>query len=202
MPRALGAGLVVLGLLAALGSVVYLVAEPAGDWIDKAPSSLHRLEGQLRDFKEPMERVNRATREVEKLTDVDGEGAGPVEVDRRNLSGTLLQHTGRVVAGGAVVLVLLYFLLASGDLFLRKVIRVLPTLAYFALTAAEGYFLTPLILGRRLTLNPVMILLSLLLWGWLWGAVGAVLAVPLLASFKIVCDRVRPLKPLGELLEG
>lgn len=78
----------------------------------------------------------------------------------------------------------------------------LPPLAYLALTGLEGYFLTPLLVGRRLTLNPLAILLGLIFWGWLWGVVGAILAVPILASFKIFCDHIGRLKPLGELLGG
>ena len=214
-----------------------------------------------------------------------------VPVDMPLLSVALLRRASGVAAGLAVVLVLLYFLLASGNLFLRKLIRILPTLAdkkravdiarqlqrdlsrylgtvtliniglgvavgvamhflelpnpmlwgtmatvlnfvpylgamvgvvviagvslltldsvgqaaipplvYFSCTALEGYFVTPMILGRSLTLNPVMILLSLLLWGWLWGIVGAVLAVPMLAVFKILCDHIKGMQPLGEFL--
>jgi predicted PurR-regulated permease PerM len=78
----------------------------------------------------------------------------------------------------------------------------LPPLVYFLLTAIEGYFLTPIIVGRQLTLNPFVILLGLFLWGWMWGIPGAVLAVPMLASFKIVCDHIPPLTPVGEFLGG
>src|SRR3546814_8935675 len=66
---------------------------------------------------------------------------------------------------------------------------VLPPAAFLTLTTIEGQFLTPLALGRRLTLNPVVLFLALLFWGWLWGVPGLLLAVPLLAAFQIVCDR-------------
>jgi predicted PurR-regulated permease PerM len=79
---------------------------------------------------------------------------------------------------------------------------ILPPIVYFLLTALEGYFITPVIVGRRLTLNPVVILMGLFLWGWIWGIPGAVLAVPMLASFKIVCDHIPPLTPVGEFLGG
>ena len=68
------------------------------------------------------------------------------------------------------------------------------------ITAIEGNFLTPMLLGRSLTLNPVAILISLMFWGWMWGIVGVVLAVPLLATIKIFCDHIEPLAPLGEFL--
>ncbi len=73
----------------------------------------------------------------------------------------------------------------------------LPPLVYFLLTAAEGYLITPHIIGRRLTLNPVMILLGLIFWGWMWGIVGAIVAVPLLVSFKILCDHIPQLGTHG-----
>ncbi|HEX6202643.1 MAG TPA: AI-2E family transporter, partial [Thermoanaerobaculia bacterium] len=275
VPEWVGAGVVTLALLAALVGSVYLLLDPALDWLDRAPASLERVAERLEGLRGPVEQVNRATQEVERLT---GGGAGQprtVQVEGQSLSGALLEHATSIVAGVAVMLALLYFLLASGDLFLRKLIRVLPTfddkkravdiaralqsdvsvylstitliniclgvavgtamhlldmpnpmlwgvlatvlnfipylgaivgivvmaivavltfdtpgqvvlppLAYFLLTSAEGYFVTPTILGRRLTLNPVMILLGLIFWGWLWGIAGAVLAVPMLASFK------------------
>ena len=47
--------------------------------------------------------------------------------------------------------------------------------------------------GRSLTLNPVMIFLSMLLWGWIWGVVGALMAVPILMTVKIICDHIESL---------
>lgn len=78
----------------------------------------------------------------------------------------------------------------------------LPSLCYLGIHVAEGEIITPLILARRFTVNPVAVLLGLLFWYWMWGVEGAVLAVPLLAITKIICDRVRPLRALGHLLEG
>jgi predicted PurR-regulated permease PerM len=71
---------------------------------------------------------------------------------------------------------------------------------YFALHFIEAYFVTPTILGRRLALNPVMIFVWLIFWGWVWGVIGAVLAVPILAVLKIVSDHFKSLAPLGEFL--
>lgn len=291
VPEWLGAGIVTLALLGVMAGSVYLLLDPALEWLDRAPASLARVADRLEGLRGPVEQVNRATQEVERLA---GGGAGEprtVQVEGQSLSGALLDQTAAILGGVAVMLALLYFLLASGDLFLRKLIRVLPTfedkkravdiaralqtdvsvylstitliniclgvavgtamhfldmpnpmlwgvlatvlnfipylgavigigvmaivavltfdtpgqvvlppLAYFALTSAEGYFLTPMILGRRLTLNPVVILLGLIFWGWLWGITGAVLAVPMLASFKIFCDHIGPLAPIGEFL--
>lgn len=294
VPQGLGAGIVVLALVGVSLGSGYLLLEPAGDWIDRAPSSMERIEAKLRRLKEPVAQMNRATEQVEKLTAVGGSAApreGNVQVQRTTLTDQLVSRAQQFVAGVVVMLVLLYFLLASGDMFLRKLIRVLPTLddkkravdiarqlqvdislylstitviniglgvcvgvamhllglpnpilwgvlatllnyipylggmigivilgfvaaltfdtpgqialpplVYFLLTAGEGYFVTPMVLGKRLTLNPVVILLGLIFWGWLWGVVGAVLAVPVLVSIKILCDHIPPLSSVGEFL--
>jgi predicted PurR-regulated permease PerM len=60
--------------------------------------------------------------------------------------------------------------------------------------------ITPMVLGRGLLLNPVAIFIAIMLWGWLWGIIGVLLAVPLLASFKIICERVEPLHGVAEFL--
>jgi predicted PurR-regulated permease PerM len=77
----------------------------------------------------------------------------------------------------------------------------LPPLVFLALTTLEGQLLTPMIVGRRLTLNPLVVFLSVVAWGWLWGVAGALLAVPLVAVFKIVLDRTGHLKLLRAAME-
>lgn len=71
---------------------------------------------------------------------------------------------------------------------------------FYAITSLEGSVITPLILGRRLTLNPVVLFLWLALWSWMWGLVGSLIAVPLLSAIRIVCDHFESLHPLGEFL--
>ncbi len=78
----------------------------------------------------------------------------------------------------------------------------LPPAAYLAIHIIEGEAVTPYLVARRFTLNPVLVIGSLIFWDWLWGIPGALLAVPLLAMFKIVCDRVRPLMAIGHFIEG
>ncbi|MGE3521300.1 MAG: AI-2E family transporter [Candidatus Dadabacteria bacterium] len=77
---------------------------------------------------------------------------------------------------------------------------ILPPLAYFIINGIEGNFVTPFILGRRLVMNPIVIFLSLLVWGWLWGVPGALIAVPIVVILKIICDNTESLKPVGEFL--
>jgi predicted PurR-regulated permease PerM len=63
-----------------------------------------------------------------------------------------------------------------------------------------GNFLEPLILGRSVNLSPTIAFLSLLAWGWLWGGIGMIIAVPATAIIKFVCDQAPPLKPVGQLM--
>jgi predicted PurR-regulated permease PerM len=71
---------------------------------------------------------------------------------------------------------------------------------YLLFATLEGNFITPWVMGRSLTLNPVMVLLSLSFWGWMWGIAGIILAVPILAAFKIFCAHVKPIEPIAEFL--
>jgi predicted PurR-regulated permease PerM len=65
-------------------------------------------------------------------------------------------------------------------------------LLYLGFTTLEGHFITPAIMGRRLTLNPLTVFLSLVFWTWLWGPVGAFLAVPILIVLLVVSNHVFP----------
>ncbi len=65
-------------------------------------------------------------------------------------------------------------------------------LIFLALATLEGHFITPSIMGRRLTLNPLTVFLSLAFWAWLWGPAGAFLAVPLLIVALVVSDHLFP----------
>ena len=78
---------------------------------------------------------------------------------------------------------MLYSKNASLDVFL-------PALTFAGMTIVEGNFITPLIQGRSMRLSPIAILLWLLIWGWLWGIPGALLAVPMLTCTKLICERV------------
>lgn len=67
----------------------------------------------------------------------------------------------------------------------------LPAICFACITAVEGNLITPWILGRRMRVSPIAILIWLLIWGWLWGVPGALLAVPMLTSAKLIAERVR-----------
>ena len=292
IPNALGAALVVFGVLGGLGWGVYELSGPAYEWAQKAPQTMRRLERKLREFKKPVQTMSKATEQVEKITQVGGrQPAQTVQVTTETLGERMFSQATELVSGGVVMFILLFFLLASGDLFLRKLIRVLPSLAdkkkaveiarqiqtdvssylvtitainlalglavwgiltflgvpnpllwgvlaavtnyipylgallmiavlamvgfltfesntqammvplsFVGLNILESYIVTPLVLGHRLTLNPVVIFLGLTFWGWLWGITGALLAVPIMVVVKIFCDHTEPLQPIGEFL--
>lgn len=295
LPEPVGAAILVLALAAMSVCAVYLLFDPGKRWIESAPQVLRQAEFKLRGFKRSVQQVTEAAAKVDEIT----------RLDRKEDSGTQVVTTeprlaSRVVAGTqstlpsvAATIVLLYFLLASGDLFLRKLVRVTPGLerrrravriaraiqvnlgrylitvscinaglglvtgmalyllgmpnpvlwgvmvailnfmpyigaavslvvlstvafltfdslgqvlavpaVFFALTAFEGQILTPVLTGRRLALNPVAIFLSMLFWGWLWGVVGALIAVPILMVIKVLCEYLEPLGPVGEFIGG
>ena len=76
----------------------------------------------------------------------------------------------------------------------------LPAAIYLSIHIVEGQLVTPTLLARQLTLNPVVVIIALLFWYWMWGVAGALLAVPMLSTFKIVCDRIEPLAAVGHFL--
>ncbi len=292
VPRLLAAAFVVLATVSLIGAGITALAGPAQSWIEKGPTSIHKLEHRFFAGRRPLENIQKATDQLEEATQ-STRRAGPQEVRvvQPALTDLLLSGTPQAVASIFSVIILVYFLLASGDVFLRKLVTVIPTfhdkkraveitrqietdisfyllsftsvnvglgvamavvtallgipnpLLWGALVAVLNFVpyvgaltsvailamvgvqtfdslaqalaaptillvlvdvsaevITPFVLGRGLQLNPVAIFIAILLWGWLWGIVGVLLAVPLLASFKIICERVDPLHPIAEFL--
>jgi predicted PurR-regulated permease PerM len=72
--------------------------------------------------------------------------------------------------------------------------------AYALVNGIEGLVVTPLVLGRRMRLNPVAVFVSILLWSWLWGIPGALLAVPVLATVKVIAESHPALAPVDQFL--
>jgi predicted PurR-regulated permease PerM len=71
---------------------------------------------------------------------------------------------------------------------------------FAVITFIESYFVTPMTLSKSLQLSPLAVILSVLFWGWLWGIPGGLMAAPLLAVAKIICDQFEVTKPLGVFL--
>lgn len=298
VPTPAAAALVLLSLLIATGFGVYRLSTPASDWLERAPRTLRQAEYRLRGLRESVQKVQEAAKQAEELTQTDGltdtDGQPreqEVTVRQETMTESLTSGARAAVVGGAIMLFLLFFMLASGDLFLRKLARVLPEFrhrrnavaiarrierevsrylftmsainvglgcaiglamwwlempnpilwgvmagvlnfvpyigplvgvvitgvvalveleatghaaavpaVYLLLNGLEGYLVTPLVMGKRLALNPVALLVGVIFWGWLWGIPGALLAVPLVAILKIVSDHIESLRPLGEFL--
>ena len=286
-----GAAIILFSLLGLLVYGMSRLAEPAAAWLEKAPYSLQQLRQKLLPLKKPMEKVARASGEIDKLTSPDQTQAKPVVVKRSLIADAFLTQTPEFLASSVVMFILLYFLLAYDGVFLAKITRSIPRLtdkkravsivreiemqisrylltitliniglgtavgvtvyllglpnpimwgvlvavlnfvpylgaitgiicmtlgavlsfdslgyamlfpaSYLLLAALEGYFITPMVLGRSLTLNPVVILIALAFWGWMWGISGMILAVPILATFKIFCDHIEPMVPIAEFM--
>jgi predicted PurR-regulated permease PerM len=295
IPEPAGAALIVAALTAALGVGLYQLFEPATEWLSSMPRVVQQVERKLVKVRKSMQEVSKAAEKVEELTsgDVRPKQSKQVVSSQPSLMARIWGGTQSILVSAGATLVLLFFILASGDLFLRKVVRVLPTLTdkktavavarniqsaigrylftitcinialglatagamqllgmpnallwgvmvalfnyvpyigpavsgtvltavafltfdqageilmvplvYFTLETIEGQFVTPIMTGRSLTLNPVMIFLSMLLWAWIWGVIGALMAVPILMTFKIFCDHIDALGGIGEFLSG
>ena len=96
---------------------------------------------------------------------------------------------------GVILALLPPFFVGIGHLSWPKVTWI--ALGVFTLHIVSLNVLYPKFLGGRLRLNPLALTIALLVWAWLWGAAGLVLAVPITAGMKIVCDHVESLKPFG-----
>jgi predicted PurR-regulated permease PerM len=71
---------------------------------------------------------------------------------------------------------------------------------FLVLTTLEGQLVTPIVLGRRMSLNPLVTAVALMVGAWVWGVVGLLIAVPVLATVKIFCEHTKELSPVAELL--
>ena len=95
-----------------------------------------------------------------------------------------------------IIIMLLMGLVAFDDWH-----ALVPAGIYLALHTLEGQFLTPIVLGRQMRVSPLVLILTLMVFGWLWGIVGLLLAVPLLVCVKLVLGRIEGLDGWAKLLE-
>jgi predicted PurR-regulated permease PerM len=294
VPPAAGAALVMLVLVGGAAAAAYGLAGPTERWVSTAPEMLGHAASKLRSFVRPVQKAATAADQMERVTAVNTDArAREVVIKGPGLGQRLFGTTESVAATIVEVLLLLYFLLAAGDLFLQKLIKALPRmrdrekavelaraversisaylltvatinvaegmivgvamwllgmptpalwgamvaalefipyigaftttvvltvvatatfdsatralavpLTYVVINFLQGNLITPLVMSRRLTLNPVAVFLSLAFWWWAWGVPGAFLAVPMLAVFKICCDHLEPLAQVGEFIGG
>lgn len=183
----LGAGLVVLGLVGLVGLGVYELSGPVQSWAASAPETLGKAQTRLRAVMRPLERVSRTAEQVESAASGVGGSEPPQEVVVRGpgLVARIFGTTQRFATGMMEVLVLLYFLLAAGDLFLQKLVKVLPNLrdkrkavgiARATESAISTYLVTALLMNLA---EGVVVALAMYLLGMpnpvLWGALVVVL---------------------------
>ena len=291
IPPSLSAAVVVLVLVSGVSIGFFQLGRPAVTWVNAAPQHMAELRQRVQRILPRVARFSDAAAAVSSLgTEEEQKKTTTVEVKASRVPATFLNWTGTLLAGIGETLVLLYLLLASGDLFLQKLVRVMPTLRdkkraveisheiqqnisnylfsvalinvglgvavsaglyftgvpnaamwgmlvallnfvpyfgpvvgiilltavglltfdtlwqavlppawYLLLHVLEANLITPILLGRRFTLNPVVIFVSLIFWTWLWGIPGALLSVPILVSIKVVCGRVAATSPVNEL---
>lgn len=130
LPRPFSAALILLTLLAVLGLGLHSTMDPAREWLGKAPRKLRQVERKVKKLLRPVEEVSAAARQVEKMAAISPENGQKVEVKQQpSLGESLFDGTQNLLFGGGAMLILLYFLLASGDLFLRKLVHLLPRLS-------------------------------------------------------------------------
>ncbi|HEX8906882.1 MAG TPA: AI-2E family transporter [Longimicrobiaceae bacterium] len=131
IPPPIGAALVVLALLGAMGLGGYELAGPVQNWATNAPETLSAAQGKLRKLLRPLERASRTAEQVQSAagaaTGTGTERSREVVVRQPSLIARIFGTTQRFFAALLEVIILLYFLLAGGDLFLQKLIKVLPT---------------------------------------------------------------------------
>lgn len=292
---AFAAAVVLCLLVCAVGIGFLQLSQPAIAWMNEAPTHMAQLRQRAQKMFPRASRFSQAADAVNNLGAAESEEPKPttVEIKTSRVPTTFINWTGTFLVGLGEALVLLYLLLASGDLFLQKLVRVMPTFGdkkraveisheiqqnitnylfsvtlinvglgliasvglyllgvpdavmwgilvaclnfipyfgpivgillltavglltfdtlfkgllppfwYLLLHLLETNLLTPVLLGRRFTLNPVVIFISLIFWTWLWGVPGALLSVPILVSIKVVCDRVPTLSSVSELLSS
>jgi predicted PurR-regulated permease PerM len=296
----IGATIVVLLALAGLGMGGRALSVPVKTWVAKAPQSMSAARERLARLKKPVQQLDSAAAQLQGAGHSSALGKGqaatpatPTPASASPLLGRVLGTTTSFVASAVEVVLLLWLLLASGDMFYEKTMRVLPAPAdrraaakvandteaavagylvatalinlgqaaavglamwlvgmpdpalwavltfvlefipylggavmvglltivafttfsdvwrilaapgaYLTITTLQNNLVSPLVYGKRLRLNPVAVLVGVMFWWTLWGVPGAFLAVPIIATAKVLGDHLPRLRPVGEFLGG
>ncbi|MDF3053139.1 MAG: hypothetical protein K0S19_1244 [Geminicoccaceae bacterium] len=127
IPEPLGAGLVILLFLGGLAFGLYRLMPVASAWVARAPESLATLQRRIQPLRQPVEKVTKAAEQVEQATDLDKK-TPQVEIKGPSLTQQVFGGTTAALSTALVVIFLTYFLLSSSDLFLHKLVAVLPQL--------------------------------------------------------------------------
>jgi predicted PurR-regulated permease PerM len=127
--RAIASLLVVLFAVACVAALSVHLAAPVQQWLDSGPERIEQLREKVRTLRAPVDRVSEATERVAEITANDARPAQREVVVQRTWAAALFQNVQAILVNAVIVVILLYFLLSSGDLFQRKLIRVVPTLS-------------------------------------------------------------------------
>lgn len=121
--------LVIGGLLAAIGVGAIVLSQPISDWATRAPQIGSQIETKLRSLRQPVEDIAEAGEKIDELTEVSGSGpeTPKVEVKKDGFTARVAALMPLIIAQTGLVLVLLFFLIASGDMFYEKLVHVMPT---------------------------------------------------------------------------
>jgi predicted PurR-regulated permease PerM len=131
IPEPVGAALVLLALVTAVGIGLYALSYPAAAWAARAPESLSRVQSKLSPLARRVQRLTRTAEEMQRITDVGGGPASAttrVQIKEPSLGALFVGGMQSFLAGMVVVLTLVYFLLAEGDELMRRVVAGLPRL--------------------------------------------------------------------------
>jgi predicted PurR-regulated permease PerM len=293
VPRLFAALLLILALFGTIVGLGTAISGPASTWAAKLPEGIPRLQERLSFAWAPINTLQGFLQQVEDFGETGASRNAAAPVQGPTLATRLFAGTRNFASGFFTTVLFLFFLLLTGDVFLHRLVEIMPlfrskrqvveisqqierdisaylvtitvmnaavgiamacamwltgvgdpilwgTVAfllnyvpiigtalgvvvfllaglltndallqallpaglYIILHLIEGETITPLLLAKRFTLNPVLVILSLVFWFWMWGIPGAILSVPMLAITKIICDRVRPLAAFGHFLEG
>ncbi len=283
----------ILSICLAFGAAALFLGGSITAWLDQAPQMGAELREKLSGIAKSVEAMQSATEQVEEITEGEDNEVQRVVIDQPGFLNIAVSNLMAFATSLVVGVILALFFLASGDLFIVKLVQyfssmqdkkravrivsdiqrrisnyllsitlinaglgvaigaalyavglpywwlwgfaafclnflpflgaifgvmmvaaysvvtfdsiyyaAVPPLVYLALTSLEGQFLTPCLLGRRLDLNTVSVFLTVMFWGWLWGVPGALMAVPFLVCFKVICDHVDGLGRIGNFLGG
>jgi predicted PurR-regulated permease PerM len=271
LPRALAALAIIMVLFGSVVGLGAALSSPAASWAQKLPEGIPRLQERLSFLDKPIQTLQKFLHQAEGLTQGPGPAVSTVVVQGSGLGDRLLSGTRSIASGLFTTVLILFFLLISSDIFLRRLVEVLPRFkdkrravdiskqieadisaylgtisvmnlgvgiatgiltaacgvgdpvlwgtiafllnyvpilgpmigvtifvfvgllsietlwlafvpaaAYVLIHVIEGEAITPMLLAKRFTINPVLVILALVFWYWMWGVLGAILAMPML----------------------
>lgn len=293
VPSWVTASLVTGGLLAALGAISLMLSGPAGELVADAPRIGLRLDQKFEELKREMGVLGDLADRMDDTPEPGGTDTSVTDKAAPEILWSLAGSTPTLVSQLLFVIVLLYFMIASGDLLYLKIVQSFdgigrkrrsyealrqiedslgsylgtitlinlglgtaigltfwwlgmpaPALfgvaafllnyvpfvglligaaistavalvsmdgffwplmvgaSYVGYNAVEAQFITPYFLSRRLELNPVIVLVAVALWAWLWSIVGMIVAVPILVVVRVLCEHIPGLEKFGNFLAG